>query len=89
MGLTLQSAARLFVDPVLALVFPTSCAACGDPMDHPRSGPLCDGCWGSLPRHGGGVCVVCEDEMDRKRLEAVPWAKRCISCQEKQEQGLL
>ena len=36
-----------------------------------------------------GVCVVCEDELDRKRLEAVPWAKRCISCQEKQEQGLL
>jgi DnaK suppressor protein len=36
-----------------------------------------------------GVCVVCEDEMDRKRLEAVPWAKHCISCQEKQEQGLL
>ena len=35
-----------------------------------------------------GVCVVCEDEMDRKRLDAVPWAKRCISCQEKQEQGL-
>jgi DnaK suppressor protein len=38
---------------------------------------------------GYGVCVVCEDEVDRKRLEAVPWAKRCISCQEKQEQGLL
>ena len=36
-----------------------------------------------------GVCVVCDDEMDKKRLEAVPWAKRCISCQEKQEQGLL
>ena len=36
-----------------------------------------------------GMCVVCEDELDRKRLEAVPWAKRCISCQEKQEQGLL
>jgi DnaK suppressor protein len=36
-----------------------------------------------------GSCVVCEDELDKKRLEAVPWAKRCISCQEKQEQGLL
>lgn len=36
-----------------------------------------------------GTCEVCEDEMDRKRLEAVPWAKRCVSCQEKQEQGLL
>jgi DnaK suppressor protein len=36
-----------------------------------------------------GFCEVCEDEMDKKRLDAVPWAKRCISCQEKQEQGLL
>ena len=36
-----------------------------------------------------GFCVICEDEMDKKRLEAVPWAKHCISCQEKQEQGLL
>jgi DnaK suppressor protein len=46
----------------------------------------------ALVRIGGrryGVCVVCEDEMDKKRLEAVPWAKHCISCQEKQEQGLL
>jgi len=42
-----------------------------------------------IERDRYGVCVVCEDEMDRKRLEAVPWAKRCISCQEKQEQGLL
>jgi DnaK suppressor protein len=36
-----------------------------------------------------GTCVVCEEELDRKRLEAVPWAKRCVPCQEKQEQGLL
>jgi DnaK suppressor protein len=36
-----------------------------------------------------GVCVACEDEVERKRLDAVPWAKHCISCQEKQEQGLL
>jgi DnaK suppressor protein len=39
--------------------------------------------------HRFGVCVVCEDEVDKKRLEAVPWAQRCITCQEKQEQGLL
>jgi len=36
-----------------------------------------------------GVCVVCEDEMDKRRLEAVPWARHCLTCQEKQEQGLL
>jgi len=56
MNRTLAAAARLVVDPVLALVFPTNCASCEAPMDHPRSGPLCDGCWGSMPRHRGGVC---------------------------------
>jgi DnaK suppressor protein len=35
-----------------------------------------------------GVCGVCQEEMDRKRLEAVPWARLCLPCQEKQEQGL-
>jgi DnaK suppressor protein len=36
-----------------------------------------------------GVCVSCEDEMNMKRLEAVPWARHCLSCQEKHESGLL
>src|SRR5712692_6932211 len=36
-----------------------------------------------------GVCANCQEEMQQKRLEAVPWAKHCISCQEKLEQGLL
>ena len=36
-----------------------------------------------------GVCANCQDELQQKRLEAVPWAKHCITCQEKMEQGLL
>ena len=36
-----------------------------------------------------GLCANCQEEMQQKRLEAVPWAKHCISCQEKMEQGLL
>ncbi len=36
-----------------------------------------------------GFCVVCQEEVQAKRLEAVPWARHCIECQEKQEQGLL
>lgn len=35
-----------------------------------------------------GICANCQDEMQPKRLDAVPWAKHCISCQEKKEQGL-
>lgn len=36
-----------------------------------------------------GVCANCQDELQLKRLEAVPWAKHCLTCQEKMEQGLL
>ena len=36
-----------------------------------------------------GVCVACGGGMQQKRLDAVPWARHCIGCQEKQEQGLL
>ena len=39
--------------------------------------------------NGFGVCENCQEEMLPKRLEAVPWAKNCIACQEKLEQGLL
>ena len=36
-----------------------------------------------------GTCIQCEDELQQKRLDAVPWAKHCVTCQEKFEQGLL
>jgi len=36
-----------------------------------------------------GVCVECGDEIERKRLEAVPYAGHCLSCQGKIEKGLL
>jgi DnaK suppressor protein len=36
-----------------------------------------------------GVCTHCEGELQQKRLEAVPWARHCVTCQEKHEQGLL
>ena len=34
--------------------------------------------------HGGefGTCMECESAISPKRLEAVPWAARCIQCQE-------
>ena len=36
-----------------------------------------------------GLCANCQEELLPKRLEAVPWAKHCVTCQEKKEQGLL
>ncbi len=31
---------------------------------------------------GFGTCLDCESEISVKRLAAVPWAARCIQCQE-------
>jgi len=36
-----------------------------------------------------GQCVACQEEVQQKRLDAVPWARHCIECQEKQDKGLL
>lgn len=36
-----------------------------------------------------GECVNCGEEINAKRLDAVPWTRFCINCQEKLEQGLL
>ena len=36
-----------------------------------------------------GECINCGNDINPKRLEAVPWTRYCIACQEKLEQGLL
>ncbi len=36
-----------------------------------------------------GVCFNCSEKIARRRLQAVPWARYCIDCQELVEQGIL
>src|SRR6267378_8431745 len=36
-----------------------------------------------------GKCVRCETVLPDKRLEALPWARHCLPCQDLQEKGLL
>lgn len=36
-----------------------------------------------------GNCDHCDEKIPAKRLQAVPWARYCIDCQELAEQGLL
>src|SRR5580698_10622453 len=36
-----------------------------------------------------GECNSCHEELQQKRLEAVPWTRYCITCQEKKEKGIL
>jgi ComF family protein len=51
-----EATARLVVDPLLAVVFPSTCPACAAPVERPTRGPLCDACWASLPRHRDPAC---------------------------------
>jgi len=36
-----------------------------------------------------GTCQNCEKEINPKRLDAIPWARYCLNCQELVEKGLL
>jgi DnaK suppressor protein len=36
-----------------------------------------------------GTCINCENPIQPKRLEAVPWTRLCIQCQDLLEKGLL
>ena len=36
-----------------------------------------------------GECVHCGEPVQEKRLEAIPWARHCLRCQDLQERGLL
>ena len=36
-----------------------------------------------------GVCTHCENTIQPKRLEAVPWTGLCVQCQDLLEKGLL
>ena len=50
-----------------------------------RESSLLRGVRGALARIADGsygICLHCEEEIKPKRLDAVPWTKYCIRCQE-------
>jgi len=42
-----------------------------------------------IERGGYGLCLQCNNEIPRKRLEVAPWVRHCVRCQELEERGLL
>lgn len=44
---------------------------------------------GSLDEGTYGTCNECGEEIEEKRLKAVPWAEFCLSCQDLADRGLL
>ena len=50
---------------------------------------LIDEALGRIEAGEYGECVNCGEPVSEKRLEAVPWARYCLKCQDLQERGLL
>jgi DnaK suppressor protein len=50
---------------------------------------MVDGALSRIREGTFGECISCGREINPKRLEAVPWTRHCIDCQEKLEQGRL
>jgi len=50
---------------------------------------MVDGALSRIREGAFGECISCGKEINPKRLEAVPWTRHCIECQEKLEQGRL
>jgi DnaK suppressor protein len=50
---------------------------------------MVDGALSRIREGTFGQCISCGEEINAKRLEAVPWTRFCIECQEKMEKGQL
>lgn len=46
---------------------------------------LIEGALARMAEGSFGICVGCDDEIQPRRLQAVPWTQFCLSCQEELE----
>jgi len=68
-----------FADALLSVLIPAPCAACGDLLDHPSRGPVCEGCWRSILPLTPPLCDVCGDPLCTWRTP-VDGIARCVRC---------
>lgn len=48
---------------------------------------LVNAAMGRLKNGSFGICESCGEQIERKRLEAVPWTPYCRTCQEEEERN--
>jgi ComF family protein len=75
----LKSAFHAVFDPVLSVLLAPSCAACGELLERPTSGPVCPPCWRSILPLTPPVCDRCGDPLPTWRAISLPLA-RCPRC---------
>jgi ComF family protein len=67
------------LDALLAVVVAPTCAACGEPLEHPMRGAACERCWQSILPITPPICDTCGDSLATWRTSAA--FPRCARCQ--------
>jgi predicted amidophosphoribosyltransferase len=75
----LKSAIQATLDPLLSVLLASPCAACGELLEHPTQGPVCESCWQSILPLTPPVCDRCGDPLPTWRAISIPLA-RCPRC---------
>ena len=67
------------LDAILSVVLSPGCAACGELLDHPTRGPICDTCWRAILPLTPPLCDTCGDPLStwRATSEALGRCPRC------------
>jgi ComF family protein len=75
----LTAAALTAADALLAVLFAPTCAACGEALDTPARGAVCQKCWGAIPSMLRPYCRTCGDALASWRVIST-LDSRCARC---------
>lgn len=67
------------IDGLLAAILAPPCAACGQLLERPTRGAVCEACWAGIVRLSQPWCETCGDPMPSWRVHSVTTG-RCARC---------
>ncbi len=79
MPTALTSRLRVLADALVSVALAPACAACGELLDCPTRGPVCDRCWNAILLLTPPLCDACGDPLPAWRVVSLPQA-RCPRC---------
>jgi ComF family protein len=71
--------AQAMLDAVLSVILAPCCAACGELLEQPTRGPVCEPCWQSVRPLRPPLCDCCGDPLPSWRVISLPMAQ-CPRC---------
>jgi ComF family protein len=71
---------RVLADALLSAMLAPACVVCGQPLEAPTRGPVCEGCWSSVRLLSPPLCATCGGPLPSWRTSD-PAFVRCPPCE--------